>query len=73
MTFIEKSRDMMLSWLCVGYFLHAAMTNEQREVLFQSQKEDKAGELVDYAKILYDQQDERLKRRPECVLQHLVQ
>ena len=61
--FIEKSRDMMLSWLCVGFFTHAAMTNDQREVLFQSQKEDKAAELVDYAKTLYAQQDEALKRR----------
>jgi hypothetical protein len=60
--FIEKSRDMMLSWLCVGFFTHAAMTNEQREVLFQSQEEDKAAELVDYAKTLYGQQDEVLKR-----------
>jgi hypothetical protein len=39
------------------------MTNDQREVLFQSQKEDKAAELVDYAKTLYEQQDEALKRR----------
>ena len=61
--FIEKSRDMMISWLCVGYFTHAAMTNDEREVLFQSQKEDKAAELIDYAKTLYEQQDERLKRR----------
>ena len=34
--FIEKSRDLMLSWFCVGFFTHAAMTIEQREVLFQS-------------------------------------
>jgi hypothetical protein len=61
--FIEKSRDMMISWLCVGYFTHAAMTNEEREVLFQSQKEDKAAELIDYAKTLYEQQHEQLKRR----------
>lgn len=61
--FIEKSRDMMISWLCVGYFTHAAMSNEEREVLFQSQKEDKAAELIDYAKTLYEQQDEPLKRR----------
>jgi hypothetical protein len=27
------------------------------------QEEDKAAELIDYAKTLYDQQDERLKRR----------
>jgi len=64
--FIEKSRDMMLSWLCVGFFTHSAMTNDQREVLFQSQKEDKAAELVDYAKTLYEQQDESLKRLPTC-------
>ncbi len=61
--FIEKSRDMMISWLCVGYFTDAAMTNDEREVLFQSQKEDKAAELIDYAKTLYEQQHEQLKRR----------
>jgi hypothetical protein len=61
--FIEKSRDMMISWLCVGFFTHAAMTNEHREVLFQSQKEDKGAELVDYAKTLYDQQNEVLRWR----------
>ncbi len=61
--FVEKSRDMMLSWLCVGYFTHAAMTNHQREVLFQSQKEGKAAELIEYAKTLYDQQDDALKQR----------
>jgi hypothetical protein len=60
--FVEKSRDLMLSWLCVGFFTHSAMTNEQREVLFQSQKEDKAAELIDYAKTLYEQQGESLKR-----------
>ena len=61
--FIEKSRDLMISWLCVGYFTHAAMTNDEREVLFQSQKEDKAAELIDYAKTLYEQQHEQLQRR----------
>ncbi len=60
---IEKSRDMMLSWLCVGYFTHAAITTERREVLFQSQKEDKAAELIDYARILYEQQPQALKQR----------
>ena len=39
------------------------MTNDQREVLFQSQKEDKAAELVEYAKTLYEQKDEALKRQ----------
>jgi hypothetical protein len=61
--FIEKSRDLVISWLCVGFFAHASMTNDQREVLFQSQKEDKAAELVDYAKTLYGARRARLKRR----------
>jgi len=26
-SFIEKSRDMMMSWFCVGYFTHSAMTS----------------------------------------------
>lgn len=60
--FVEKSRDMMLSWLCVGLFTHAAMTIPGIEVLFQSQKEDKAFELVGYAKTLYLKQDESIKK-----------
>ncbi|HEY6250996.1 MAG TPA: transposase [Candidatus Angelobacter sp.] len=59
--FIEKSRNMMLSWLCVGFFTHAAMTTPGIEILFQSQKEDKAFELVDYAKVLYDHQPGELQ------------
>jgi transposase-like protein len=60
--FIEKSRDMMLSWLCVGLFTHAAMTIPGIEVLFQSQKEDKAHELVAYAKTLYQRQEEIIRK-----------
>jgi len=60
--FIEKSRNMMLSWLCVGLFTHAAMTTEGIEVLFQSQKEEKAFELVGYAKVLYQQSDEAIRK-----------
>src|SRR5207302_10070229 len=63
--FVEKSRDMMASWLFVGLFTHAAMTTPGIEVLFQSQKEEKAFELVDYAKILYEQQHELLRKRSE--------
>jgi hypothetical protein len=59
--FVEKSRDMMLSWLCVGYFTHACMTTESIEVLFQSQTEEKAAELVEYAKCLYERQHGELK------------
>ena len=60
--FVEKSRDMMISWLFAGLFTHAAMTIEGIEVLFQSQKEDKAFELVDYAKTLYERQKPELRK-----------
>jgi hypothetical protein len=61
--FIEKSRDMMISWLVVGYFTHAAMTTLQREVLLQSQKEEKAWELVEYAKTLYSRSHPAIRDR----------
>src|SRR5436309_6888961 len=75
--FVEKSRDMMASWLFVGLFTHEAMTTEGIEVLFQSQKEEKAFELVEYAKILYQQSDEAIRnayplskgRQPDGVLE----
>jgi hypothetical protein len=59
--FLVKSRDMMISWLSVAYLTHACMTTPGIEVLMQSQTEDKASELVDYAKILWEQSDEDIK------------
>jgi hypothetical protein len=59
--FCAKSRDLMLSWLFVGYFMHKCMTTPGVEVLFQSQTEEKAAELIDYAKILYERQDGDIK------------
>ncbi len=59
--FCAKSRDLMMSWLFVGFFTHDCMTTPGVEVLFQSQTEDKAAELVDYAKILYRRQDPDIK------------
>ena len=59
--FCAKSRDLMLSWLFVGYFTHDCMTTPGVEVLFQSQTEEKAAELVEYAKILYRRQDPDIK------------
>ena len=60
--FVEKSRDLMLSWLTVGLFTHAAMTTPGREVLFQSQKLEKACELVEYARTLYEQSDQAIRK-----------
>jgi hypothetical protein len=53
----------MLSWLCVGYFTHLCMTQAGVEVLLQSQTENKASELIHYAKILYDHQVPEFKNK----------
>jgi len=55
-TWLEKSRDMMLSWACIAYLLCRAMPIAERGVLVQTQKEDKAVKLIDYAKCLYRRQ-----------------
>jgi len=58
---IEKSRDLMISWACVAYLTFKAMTIPECGVLFQTQKENKAIQLVDYAKCLYDRQPDFLR------------
>jgi hypothetical protein len=52
----EKSRDMMLSWSLVAYFTLQAMKVPFRGILFQTQKEDKVIQLIEYAKCLYKTQ-----------------
>lgn len=58
---IEKSRDLMVSWACVAYLTFHAMTVPARGVVFQTQKEDKVVQLIEYAKCLWEQQDKVLK------------
>lgn len=59
--FIEKSRDMMISWACVAYLTLGAMTVPERGVLFQTQNVEKSKQLVKYAKCLYERKPSRLK------------
>ena len=59
---IEKSRDMMISWACVAYLTRHAITVPERGVIFQTQKLDKAIDLIDYAKCLYRHQAEYIKK-----------
>jgi hypothetical protein len=58
----EKSRDLMLSWACVAYLTLHAMKTPFRGVLFQTQKEDKVIQLVEYAKCLYKTQPKWLRQ-----------
>ena len=60
-TWFEKSRDLMISWVCVGYFTMNAMVVPSRGVIFQTQKEDKVIQLIEYAKCLFRNQDPRLQ------------
>jgi len=52
-SFIEKSRDLMVSWACVAYFTLHAMRVPQCGVIFQTQKAAKVVQLINYAKCLY--------------------
>jgi len=58
---VEKSRTMLGTWGCVAHFTHAAITLPGQEFIFQSQTQDKAEELIGYAKILWDNQEPWLK------------
>lgn len=58
---IEKSRTMLGTWACVGFFTHQAMTLEGQEFIFQSQTQEKAEELIGYSKILWNNQEPWLK------------
>jgi hypothetical protein len=59
---IAKSRDLMVSWACVAFLTYKAMTIPECEILLQTQKEDKAIQLVDYAKCLHEHSDPLIKK-----------
>lgn len=61
-TWIEKSRDLMVSWACVAYLTLSVMKTPEAGALLQTQKEKKVIQLVDYAKCLYRTQDARIQR-----------
>jgi hypothetical protein len=60
--FIPKSRDMMTSWSAAAWGAHQAQWHKAT-VVVQTESEDKAKKLVKYARILWNNQDEDLKRR----------
>lgn len=58
---IEKSRDMMVSWACVAYLMWEAMRVAERGIVLQTQKEKKVKQLIKYAKCLYRRQPQWLQ------------
>jgi hypothetical protein len=61
--FILKSREMMTSWLICGFVAWMAQWFPHTFWIMQSQKEDKAAELVNYCRILYRNQPQWMSER----------
>ena len=59
--YIEKSRSMITSWFCTAETLHFVMTHQPSMGIFWAQDERRAVKLRDYAWVLWEQQDKRLK------------
>lgn len=50
---VEKSRQMMVSWIMVACHLWDAQFHEGRRIFFQSKKEHDANEMLNRAKFIY--------------------
>ncbi len=61
--FVPKTREMMTSWLVVGFITWYCQFFEKTEAYSQSESDNKAQGLVKYADILYTHQDEWLRNR----------
>src|SRR5690348_16073264 len=59
--FFEKSRSMITSWYCAGETTHYVMTHQPAVGIFWAQDERRAVKLRDYAWVLWEQQDARLR------------
>jgi hypothetical protein len=76
--YVPKTRQMMTSWEVVGYIMWSCQFFPNVQALAQSEKDDKAKGLVEYANALYDNQEPWLKRRfpltrGESGTQHSIQ
>lgn len=60
--FVEKSRTMMATWWGVAECFHYVMTHQPASCIFWCPDEDRAVKCIAYCKVLYAQQDARLKQ-----------
>ena len=58
---VEKSRQMMVTWLMVACHLWDAQFHEGRRIFIQSKKEADANHLIDRAKFIYENYPEPYK------------
>lgn len=59
--FVEKSRTVMATWFGAGECLHYVMTHQPASCIFWCPDQDRAEKCIKYCKVLYEQQDARLK------------
>lgn len=71
--FIPKSREMMTSWLVCGYIAWMCQWYPYVEWILQTEKEDKAKELVNYCRILYQRQEEWMKSRVQVTTDNVTE
>ena len=62
MLFVPKSRTVMATWWGVAECLHFVMTHGPATCIFWCPDEDRAVKCIKYCKVLYEQQDEELKK-----------
>lgn len=58
---IEKSRQMMATWIVCAYALWVAMFHDGKRVFLQSKKEKDANAILDRVKLIYDHLPESMK------------
>lgn len=68
--FIEKSRDMMITWLTVTLYTWDTLFHKNRENIFQSDDSSKALDLVERAYFIWDNQPAFLKNVHPCTFSH---
>jgi hypothetical protein len=60
---IPKSRQMMMSWLCLTFSLWWGLSHSGQLILFQSKKEEDANRLIERAWGVYDRLPNSVKER----------
>ena len=70
--FIPKSREMMTSWLACGVIAWMTQWLPKMQWIIQTEKEEKAQELITYCRILYERQDDWMKDRNPVVVSNLT-
>jgi hypothetical protein len=71
--FITKSREMMTSWLVCAYIAWMTQWMPQTFWMIQTEKEDKATQLIEYTRILYRRQPQWMRDRNPVVVDNAVE